>query len=209
MVVLVGGVFSLPSTGTADDFQLWTELKVKHDFKPSKFTLVWSTDNRFRDGGTEYFKFNTTIGFYYKFLKWLKFGPFYRFQKEKGKDVENRIMPQLVLTGIFGPIKIAGRNRFEFRIFPDDFRYRNRTRIKISHKFKTKPVSFNLFMFDEIFIETGGRGFNENRLRVGNGFGFQKDHVVFSLFYQMRRKKSSSGVWGTNHVLGTYLTLNY
>jgi len=209
MVVLVTGVSSLPSPGAADDFQLWTELQVRHDFKPSKFTLLWSTDNRFKNNGTDHFTFNTTIGFYYKFLKWLKFGPFYRFEKKEGDDAENRIMPELVLRGKFGPITIAGRNRFEFRIFPDDFRYRNRTRVKISHKFKKKPVSFTLFMFDEIFIETDGRGFNENRLAAGNGFGFLKDHVVFSLFYQMQRKKSSSGVWSTNHILGTYLTLNY
>ncbi len=209
---------SFPELAAADhQFQLWTELKFSKKIDGSPFTFQWATENRFRnDGGFEYFLFNTTVGFEAQFWKWFRPGLLFRLEKGDAKDTETRVMPQFEVVNSLGPIEIADRNRFEFRFFwgdpGDDWRFRYRNRLKLGHKFKSKPVSYNPYVSDEIFIETGSgnRGFNQNRAAIGNVFGFCEDHIKFDLYYMLRTdKSSSSGDWSHAHVLGTSLGFKY
>ncbi len=189
------------------DFQVWTELKYSHRFKPSKFTLKWSMENRFRDQATEHFTFNTTLGFDYKFFKWLSAGSYYRYEKKKGKAGENRPFFEVVLKTPWKPVVVKNRQRFEIRIFPDDtwFRYRNLT--QISHYFGERPVSYTPYIQDEVFIEQGV-GFNENRLDVGNAFGVLNDQLAFAFYYRWQRKESGN-MWENNHIFGTSVAIHY
>lgn len=210
MILLV----SCPLVGSSslwakdNDFQFWTELKYNHKLKDSKFSLHWAMENRFQNDASDYFLFNTTLGFYYQIIKYIKMGMFYRVEKKEDSDWENRVMPQIEFSANLGPVKLSDRNRFEFRFFPDDFRFRYRNEAKVAHKIKTEPVSFTPYVSDEVFFETEKGGFNENRLKIGNAFGFLKDRLDFDLYYLLQRK-DSNGIWSTNHILGTSLSVNY
>ncbi len=208
IVVFWTGLLARPAY--TKDFQLWTELKYAHPFGKSPWTLHWATENRFANNGTDYFLFNTTIGFDYKWLKWFKTGFFYRYEKIQDRDGENRIFPSAEFNNALGPIIINNRQRFEFRFFPDEFRFRYRPRIKISHPFKTSPVSFTPFVSNEFFVEPQNDWYNQNRFDVGNSFGFYRDHITFDLFYRLRSDKNLDGAgWFQNHILGTSLGLKF
>lgn len=196
-----------------NDFQLWTELKISHAFGKSPWTLYWATENRFKNNVSDYLLFNTTLGFDYKILKWLKGGFFYRFEKQVGKDYENRIFPQFELSKQFGAVELSNRQRFEIRFFPDDTVFRYRTRFRIAFPIKTEPVSFKPFISEEIFVEPGKGDFNQNRVAAGNTFGFHKDKITFDLYYLLRssaEKDTPTGKnWTQAHVLGTSLGFKF
>jgi len=191
-LLLVGGT----AFGKENDFQLWTELKLSHSFGKSPWTLYWATENRFDQNATNYFTFNTTIGFDYKILKWLRSGLFYRFEKVDGKPRENRIIPQFDAVHVFGAVELSTRQRFEIRIFPDQTRFRYRSRYRVGFPIKTSPVSFKPYLSDELFFEPGFGGFDQNRFAVGNSFGFLKDKISFDLYY-MLKSTEQSGTAGT------------
>lgn len=196
----------------ADDFQLWTELKYAHPFKGSGFTLRWATENRIKNDVSNYFLFNTTLGFDYQFKKWLRAGFYYRFQWEEAKPEENRLFPQVEFFWKAGPIFFEDRNRFEFRIFTDDtFRFRYRNRFKFGHEFKAKPVSFTPYISEEIMLETDRTNPSQNRLSAGNVFGFVDGHITFDLFWMMRSDRNQGGAsgWTNAQILGTSLGFKY
>lgn len=206
--VLICCIFSIPRNARSDDFQIWTEVKFSKKFKPSKFTLLWAMENRVKNDATQYFLFNTTIGFSYAFFKWFQIAPQYRFEKKVGSDGENRPLLDIVFQTPWQPIQVKNRQRFEFRIFPDMERFRYRNRTTLFHKFKDEKVTYSPYIQDEFFLETNNGGFNENRLDVGNTFGFFKDRIKFALYYRWQRKLSS-GVWANNYILGTILGFHY
>lgn len=207
-LMLAIGFLLIPFRVQADDFQIWTQVQFSKNFKPSKFTLKWSTENRLKNDGTQYFLFNTTVGFYYGVYKWFKLGPYYRFEQKIGKTGEQRPFLEVVFAAPWEPVKIKNRQRYEIKIFPGEktqFRWRNL--IQFSHLFKEKPVSYRPFIQDEIFIQSG-TGFSENRLDVGNAFGFLQDHIKLVFYYRWQRKISDDA-WTNNHILGTSLAFIY
>lgn len=202
--------------GKENDFQLWTELKISHSFGKSPWTLYWATENRFDNDVTNYQTFNTTIGFDYKILKWLRAGFFYRFEKAEGKPRENRIFPQFEVAKVLGPVELSTRQRFEIRFFPDQTKFRYRSRYRIGFPIKASTVSFKPYVSDELFFEPGFGGFDQNRFAVGNAFGFMKDKITFDLYYMLKSTEQSgtagtpSGTnWTQAHVLGTSLGFKF
>ncbi|MFO1463467.1 MAG: DUF2490 domain-containing protein [bacterium] len=217
--ILFGLILLLTAAGLSakeNDFQLWTELKVSHTFGTSPWTLHWATENRFDQNVSNYLTFNTTLGFDYKILKWLKGGFFYRFEKTDGKPRENRIFPQFDLAHVFGITELSTRQRFEVRIFPNDTRFRYRSRFRFAWPIKTEPVSFKPFVSDELFFEPGHGGFDQNRFQVGNDFGFLKDKITFTLYYMLKSTEAAGTAgtpggtnWTQAHVLGTSLGFKF
>jgi uncharacterized protein DUF2490 len=209
MSILLAG--SQVSWAKNSDFQLWTELKYAHTFPDNKLTLRWAEENRFFNDVSKYGLFNTTLGFDYRVLKWLRPGYFQRIEKKVGSPTEFRLIPTLEFLTHMGPIQFEDRNRFEVRMFTDDdvrFRYRNRA--KFGYTFKTSPVSFTPYISDEIFVETERTNPDQNRAIVGNGFGFCKDHITFDLYYLLRSDKNQGKSGWTNiNVLGTSLGFKY
>lgn len=192
-----------------DDFEIWTELKYSHPFGKSPWTLHWATENRWGNDVSDYITFNTTLGFDYKFKKWLKAGFFYRFEKVISSPPENRIFPQVELSHRMGPFDLSTRQRFEVRIFPDETRFRYRPRFKIALPIKGKPVAYAPFVSDEFMVESG-RGLNQNRMAFGNSFIFQDGHISFDLYYMLRRDKAKdTSEWTNRHILGTSLAFKY
>lgn len=207
LIVALAVVFSGPARA-GSDFQLWTELKYAHPFGHSPWTLYWATENRFADNASNYYTFNTTLGFDYRIFKWFRTGLFYRFEKNDGKPRENRVFPQLDFVGRLGPVEGSNRQRFEIRIFPDDTRFRYRSRFKVAFPIKTKPVSFSPYISEEIFVEPSNGGFNQNRFAAGNAFGFLEGKIVFDLYYMLRMDQADPS-WDKKHILGTSLALKF
>jgi hypothetical protein len=210
-LVLLACLTALPGVGKADEFQVWTELKYAHTFPDKKLTLRWATENRFIKDATMYGLFNTTLGFDYKVLKWLRPGYFQRIEKKIGGSTEFRLMPQVEFFAPLGPIQFEDRNRFEVRLFSDgDVRFRYRNRLKFSHTFKTSPVSFTPYVSEEILLETERSNPSQNRAMVGNSFGFCKDHISFDLYYMFKSDKNNGAPGWTNfNVLGSSLGFKY
>lgn len=212
-LALIFSLVSFSAGAKENDFQLWTELKISHSFGKSPWTLIWATENRFNNNASNYFLFNTTLGFDYKILKWLKAGFFYRFEKQEGKPRENRIFPQFELAKEFGPVELSTRQRFEIRFFPDDTVFRYRSRFRIAFPIKTSPVSFKPFISEELFFEPDNGGYNQNRVAAGNTFGFHKDKITFDLYYMLRLSAEADTPTGKNwtnaHILGTSLGLKF
>lgn len=210
--ILILGLLLLPSWRVqAGDFQLWTELKYSHTFPDKKFTLRWAEENRFYNDASKYGLFNTTLGFDYRVLKWLRPGYLQRVQKELGDPTEIRFIPQLEFLVPLGPIQFEDRNRFELRLFTNgDFRFRYRNRVRFSHTFNTSPISFTPFVSNDIFIETERTNPVQNRFVVGNGFGFAKEHIIFELYYMLQSRREQNGPgWIQNQILGTSLGFKY
>jgi hypothetical protein len=197
--------------GWASDFQLWTEVGYTHIFPDKKLRLRWAEENRFYNDVTQYGLFNTTLGFDYRVFKWFRPGYFQRIEKKIGSPTELRFMPQAEFIVPLGPIQFEDRNRFELRLFTDgDVRFRYRNRLKFSHTFKTSPVSFTPYVSEEIFVETERTNPSQNRVIVGNSFGFCKDHITFDLYYLLRSDKNNGEPGWTNiNVLGTSLGFKY
>jgi len=199
-----------------NDFQLWTELKVSHPFGNSPWTLIWATESRFDHNVTNYFTFNTTIGFDYKVFKWFRPGFFYRIEKVDGKPRENLLIPQFEMAQAFGPVELSTRQGFEIRIFPNETKFRYRPRYRIAFPIKSSPVSFKPYISEELFFEPGHGGFDQNRFQVGNAFGFMKDKITFDLYYMLQSTEvfgaaitSPGNNWTQGHVLGTSLGLKF
>lgn len=214
---LILGIVLLWSSSTArakdNDFQLWTELKISHAFGSSPWTLYWATENRFNNDVSAYMTFNTTLGFDYKILKWLRGGFFVRYEKVSGKDGEVRIFPQFELAKQFGAVELSTRQRFEVRFFPDDTIFRYRSRYRIAFPVKAKPVSFKPYISEEIFVEPGKGDFDQSRFSVGNAFGFLHDKIVFDLYYMLRLSAQADTPagrdWIQSHILGTSLGFKF
>ena len=196
------------SAHAQSDFQLWTELKYAHPFGKSPWTLHWATENRWGDDASNHILFNTTLGFDYRVFKWFKPGFFYRFEKSEGKPRENRIFPQAEFIGRLGPVEGSTRQRFEIRFFPDETRFRYRSRFKVAFPIKSKPVSFSPYISEELLVEPSNGGFNQNRFAAGNAFGFLDGKITFDLYYMLRMDQADPD-WTKRHILGTSLALKF
>jgi hypothetical protein len=87
------------------------------------------------------------------------------------------------------------------------FRYRNR--LKFSHLFDLKPVSLTPFVSEEFFIEPDFGDFNQNRVAIGNTFGFRHNTVNLDLYYMLRNDKVSGYGWTSRQIFGTAIALKF
>ncbi len=206
--VLVLWFALIPSPARTSDFQLWTTLSYSIKVPESKFTLMGTIDNRFNQDVTNYLIFINTVGFHYRLFDWFSLGPLYRVQRAPGSPWENRVISEMVFTAPFKAIHLSNRNRFTARFLSNDVRFLYRNMTTLAHRFATRPVSFQPFIQDEFFVEPQNMGFNQNRVTVGNAFGFLDDHIQFSLYYRLQSVKQRNG-WIQNQILGTTLGFNY
>lgn len=194
-----------------NDFMYWTELKITHPIKNSKFDFFWGMENRLDMDASRYALFNTTTGFWYKFFPWFKAGFAFRFEKETGKNAEFRPEAQAIFSYKLSNVKFQGRNRFESRNFTNGVhRFRYRLRIKVGPKYKVGIITLNPFVANEVLIEINKDpgGYNQNRFFVGNAFGFCNGKVSFAPYFLLRSDKKTSG-WIKRYVFGTTLELKF
>lgn len=105
----------------------------------------------------------------------------------------------------FKRITISDRNQVERRRFnslPDTTRYRNR--LQVERPFDIKGFDLRLFLWDEIFYDSGARAWSRNRFAVGGSRDLNK-RATFDLYYQ--RQSDGFSRPGDIHVIGTALRL--
>ncbi len=208
--------FSVQAAGD----QLWNELRYTHPFSHSNFELTWATENRWDEGMSHFYLFNTSIGFAYKPKRWLSAGFFYLYEKS-AKNIlndfndEQRFNPVMELTLPLGSSDLRWRNLIELRYLPDDgvsgdFRVRIRERLRWQMKFVVGSYSFTPYVSNEVFIEPEFGNVNQDRFIVGNSFGFLKGKINFDLYYiSLAAMNTTSKAWSRLDVLGTSLGFRY
>ena len=105
----------------------------------------------------------------------------------------------------FKRITISDRNQVERRRFnslPDTTRYRNR--LQVERPFDIKGFDMRIFLWNEIFYDSGARAWSRNRFAVGGSRDLNK-HATLDLFYQ--RQSDGRSRPGDIHVIGTALRL--
>lgn len=193
-----------------NDFQLWNTVSVTHPFGDSKFSLHWVGENRLQNNASEFLLFYTAIGFYYSLFPWFRLGPFYRVQKQDGRAFQQVPYPEFDFFASLGPVDFFDRNLFQSFISSEDFSFQYRNLFKISHTFKQGRFLFTPFIFNELFLGTGGSPISQNRIGAGNGFGFLKGKITLDIYYLLQAVKLS-GIDGfeKRHILGTSLKFKY
>lgn len=103
----------------------------------------------------------------------------------------------------FKRITISDRNQVERRRFnslPDTTRYRNR--LQAERPFDIKGFDMRVFLWDEIFYDSGARAWSRNRFAIGGSRDLNK-HATLDLYYQ--RQSDGRSRPGDIHVIGTVL----
>lgn len=187
------------------DFQVW--LTTNEDFKiNSKSKITLEEEFRWENDASILHYQHYDAGFVYDVNKNFTLGINYRqVYERRGGDFKAENRPHFNATGkwdILG-FRLEDRNRIEYRHFDyereDFWRYRN----KISLKFPWKLTKFEIqpYLADEVFINTIGTAFAENRGYAGLGFSVIKNFVNGEIYY-MRKSNNSTGGWIGANVLG-------
>lgn len=212
--------FTLMGSLRAAGSELWNELRYTHPFSRSNFELFWATENRWDRGMDHFYLFNTSLGFSYRPAPWFVTGFFYLYETSTKNNFlddfneEHRFNPFYEFTLKLGSSELRQRSLFELRYLPDDgvsgdFRLRYRGRLRWQKKIPAGEFSFTPYVSNELFIEPERGNFNQDRLIVGNSFGFLKGKINFDLYYMLLSSMNTSGVWTRVNALGTSLGFRY
>ncbi len=155
----------------------WTGIKFEHKIKKAKLSLCqWF---RFNDGMSHYFWNHPDVGFSYSVTKWLSSGlNYWHVHKRKGDGpwaYDNRIKGSVTFKHRVPLVSISNRNMIEYWIIDnahDKWIYRNKATIKFNAKIS--KIAFKPYISDEIFIDSGLKGFSFNRLYSGISWSFFK-----------------------------------
>ncbi|MEY4595162.1 MAG: hypothetical protein RIQ47_1572 [Bacteroidota bacterium] len=117
----------------------------------------------------------------YEFNKKIAVGSGYTFSfvenysgDNKRSAIEHRITQQLIHKALSGKFSLSQRVRVEERFLPDQFRVRFRYALAARYFIGGKQ-SWYLSSFDELFVNTSGTWYDQNRFFIGFGYRFN-DH---------------------------------
>lgn len=196
------------------DFQVWnTDGQEKKISKDAKITA--EEEFRWGDNANQLFYHHYDLGFLYSFNKNFDLSLNYRhiYERKKGKfRLENEPSINAILKwGLWG-FDFSDRNRLEYRHFDyqsDSWRYRNMFTIRFPWKFTKMNVQ--PYLADEIFINSSGAAFNNNRFYSGLGFSLTKNvrGEIYYLLQHTRTVNKNSTNWPYVNVLGTKLKISF
>lgn len=196
------------SVAPQDDTQSWNEqvLIVPLDAKINLLvTGQLRVGDRLRDFTDEF----AGAGLSFAAGKYLSLTPGYTYvASQQPVTRRRRYEHRLIFTATirlppFKRITISDRNQVERRRFnslPDTTRYRNR--LQVERPFDIKGFAMRLFLWDEVFYDSGARAWSRNRFAVGGSRDLNK-RATFDLFYQ--RQSDGRSRPGDIHVIGTAL----
>ncbi|MEI7751826.1 MAG: DUF2490 domain-containing protein [Candidatus Omnitrophota bacterium] len=193
-----------------EDFGVWSIYDVEKKIN-AQWKMKVGEELRFREHNGLHYE-ETHVAVDYKPIQYLALGAEYQqICTSRWKNKQNMwywdSVPRIYVTPqyVFKGFSLEDRNMLEFRIkqqAEDSLRYRNLVTLTAPWKwtrFQLQPYTSN-----EIFIETGKKGMNEDRY-----FSGVKVHwwgpVYGSIFYLLHSTKSSVGKWTVMNILGTSL----
>ncbi len=197
-----------------DDWELWTELRLKKPLTES-VTLQGVISSRFRKDMGEFYKQFDEAGLTVKIWPWLKMEGAYHFDYSERPVTQDGVYEHRPYAGLipyakWGALDVENRNRLEYRDFngvlADDWRYRNRTKASFpmgeDHWWEIKP-----FLSDEIFYGFNASEIQKNRFVAGVEKPIQKN-LSMEIFYVLESNKTGKD-WNEFHALGIATTLTF
>ena len=199
-------IFPALSYSASTTSEVWNNLNIKGKLwgdkkKEQSLEIRIENELRYKAGlatpGMYYVHVDLLLS--YTVLSWLNLGAAYRhaFEIKSGKWQEeirphfNLIfqLPKSISKNKLAGFSIKNRSRLEGRFFPSSsaFRYRNKTNISYSYKFKNQKSNLTLkpYIETEFFYDHAKLEINRNRFSVGLGFKFYT-HYNISVGYLLQ-----------------------
>ena len=114
------------------------------------------------------------------------------------EELRGELEPTLQLD--LGRLNVSDRNRFEYRWFLQEtrWRYRNRLRLQLSPQdWWARP-----FASEEAFVDLSGQGFNENRAQLGLSFKLSDSAQLEAAYMLLTQERQAR--WLFTHTLVLY-----
>lgn len=209
LAVVIASV--LPARGFDDqDWQWWSTEGVEYKTAPE-----WSTkgevETYLSDDMSDLYYRHADIGLSRRVTSWFALGLNYRLvEQERNGEWKRENRPHL--NGTFslkaGPVRIADRNRIEYRErenASDLWRYRNR--LRVGWPLERTRMILEPYVHDEIFIDSEQEQLSEHRASAGLALTFATRVKVEAYYMQISYKKDDE--WLAANILGTSLTVSY
>lgn len=207
---LAPSLFASPSKD--EDFGVWNVYDVEKKLN-AQWKMKVGEELRFREHNGLYYE-ETHVGVDYKPIRYLALGAEYQqICSSRWKNKQNMwywdSVPRVYATPqyVFKGFSLEDRNMLEFRLkqqTEDSLRYRNM--VTLTAPWKWTPLEVQPYTANEIFIETGKKGMNEDRFFAGFKVHWWGP-VYGSIYYLRHSAKNAIGKWTSLNILGTGLKI--
>ncbi len=193
----------------SDEGQYWNELKIKHTLS-EKLDVHIKIEQRFVDDFNNLGLHNYAPGVVFKINQHFNFELNYKFEREKGVkgwSSEHRVEIIPVIKWEWREYQLNNRNRFEFRSFKEENKWRWREKLKIKKHMKIGAFEFTPFVSEEIFYDFKVNEFNQNRIATGISKEINKN-LEINLYY-LRKNNKRDDAWPGVNILGTEFGMKF
>ena len=193
-----------------EDTQIWSDVQIF--FALNRKTDVFATGT-FRLGRNLTHPIDERIGggFVFKPNKFFAVSPAYLHLAQQPlkniKRYENRLNLAVTLFYPFEKYLLSDRNQVERRFLsrrPDTWRYRNR--LQIERTFNLGKLNFNGYLSDEVFYDSGSKGWTRNRFLAGFTHKFSPRYALDVYSGRQNDGRTKPGNW---NIIGATLKIRF
>lgn len=196
---------------------MWNTWEVSKSLNASWDIFTHAT-TRTRDDASELFYHEYRQGVRWKADEHLLLGVNYLFVRDEssGKPLEeHRGELDMTPRTTVGDLKLSLRGRMALRTIQgsageEEWRFRLKPLVAYPLNITGRAVMASLGT--DVFYDDTKHAWNQNRLSIGMGLPVGRvigSQVNVGLYYMLQHKRSSAGDWGSNHVLGSKLSIKY
>lgn len=177
-----------------DDTQVWTDVEASHALRENVH-LILNGGLRWSDDAGHVLYRRVGGGLAYTWHKYVTLSPYYNFYSTDSTPVstlrENRASFAVTLGVPWGRWKVSDRNLIERRFLAakDTSRYRNR--VQIEREIKLAGFPLRVFIWDEVFYDSGAHAWTRNRAAVGAGKEISR-YLSIDLYYLRQNDNHTS-----------------
>jgi hypothetical protein len=195
----------LPAEKT--DNQFWHVEKLSRPINDA-LTVILHQDLRNRNNGKELYYLHSDLGLALRTSSTVTLGFYFRevmTRQGNGWGEEHRPYVQATIKPSLALVKFSARARLEYRILPDERKFRNRNLVTVKAGRSFTRYKLVPYVADEIFYDLEKQEMNRNRFYIGVEFGhlFQ----IKPTLYLMRQSSLKDGRWDYFDVLGLKFSL--
>jgi len=200
--------FCVSNLYARDDWQYWSKFALEANYIED-LTLKVGGELRLRDDFSELALANVETILLYQPIKYLEFGPLYKFESAKspsGKRIhENRYGIEATGKVRLWKLGLSDRNRVEYRNKSGDDSWRYRNRIQLTYPINIRKIRLTPYASEELFYDEEVQELNQNRVTLGFSVRLYQ-YLGIQLYYRLQSRRQNSS-WNHNHILGTALKI--